>query len=134
MQPEDISKTAFRTKFGLYEFTVMPFGLTNAPATFQKTMNKVLTPYLNKFVIVYLDDILIYSRSKEEHYEHLRKVLAVLRDYGFYCKRSKCEFGRTSLPYLGFVVSSKGVQTDPKKVQAITDWPPLQDKNKSKPS
>ena len=123
MCEKDISKTAFRTIFGLFEFTVMTLGLTNAPATFQKSMNKTLSPFLNKCAIVYLDDILIYSRDEKEHLQHLREVLTHLVNNGFYCKKSKCDFLKTEISYLGFVVSKDGVKTDPPKIQAITEWP-----------
>lgn len=120
---EDIPKTAFRTRYGHYEFLVMPFGLTNAPATFQRLMNDVLRPYLDKFVLVYLDDILIYSKTEEEHKEHLGLVLKALREAKLYAKASKCEFGRNQLEFLGHVVSSEGISACPKKIQAIKDWP-----------
>jgi hypothetical protein len=90
MHEDSIEKTAFKTRYGHYEFVVMPFGLTNAPATFQSVMNSILAPFLDRFVLVYLDDILIYSKSMDEHVEHLKSVLAALREHKFYCKRSKC--------------------------------------------
>jgi hypothetical protein len=123
MHENSIEKTAFKTKYGHYEFTVMPFGLTNAPATFQYVMNTVLAPYLDRFVLVYLDDILIYSKSFEEHLQHLRLVLQALRDHQFFCKRSKCLFCAPEVEYLGHVISSEGVRVDPKKVEAIMNWP-----------
>lgn len=128
MEENDIEKTAFRTKFGLFEFTVMPFGLKNAPATFQKTMNKILEGFLQKFVIVYLDDILIYSKDLKQHYCHLRMVLKALESNNFYYKISKCQFAKTELPYLGFIISKGGAKTDPTKVKAIRDWPTVQNK------
>lgn len=123
MSQDSIEKTAFKTKYGHYEFTVMPFGLTNAPATFQCVMNSILSPYLDRFVLVYLDDILIYSKTYEEHLEHLRTILQVLRDNKFYCKRSKCLFAATEVEYLGHLLTPHGVQVDPKKVEAIINWP-----------
>ena len=120
---EDIHKTAFRTRYGHFEFTVMPFGLTNAPATFQRMMNKALAPFIDKFVVVYLDDILIFSRSEEEHVEHLRAVLQKLREEKFYCKRSKCEFGVQSVEYLGHTVGPDGVHMDASKIKAVVEWP-----------
>ena len=119
----DIPLTAFRTRFGLYEFLVMSFGLTNAPATFMTLMDSVLRPYLGKFVVVFLDDILIYSRSKEEHCEHLRMVFDLLREHKLYAKESKCEFFKTEIHYLGHIVTANGVMMDPAKVEAILKWP-----------
>ena len=116
-------KTAFRTRYGLYEYLVMPFGLTNAPATFQNLMNDVLRPFLDKFVIVYLDDILIFSETPEEHTDHVRQVLQKLRDTELFAKAEKCEFGKSEVEFLGYVVSPGGVRMDPKKVEAVTDWP-----------
>ena len=120
---EDIPKTAFRTRYGHYEFTVMPFGLCNAPATFQRMMNDVLREHLDEFVIVYLDDILIYSKDAEEHREHLKKVLELLRKHQLYAKTTKCEFGMPSTEFLGHIVSKDGISTDPKKIKAIQEWP-----------
>ncbi|CAI5484601.1 unnamed protein product [Closterium sp. Yama58-4] len=120
--PEDQHKTAFRTKQGLYEFRVLPFGLTNAPATFQTLINTVLSEFLGSFVVVYLDDILIFSKSKEEHVQHLQKVFEVLRREKLYAKQSKCEFFLPEVEFLGHVVSASGVRTDPKKIAAVQDW------------
>ena len=121
--PEDVEKTAFRTRYGHYEFTVMPFGLTNAPATFQALMNSVLRPYLDKFVVVYLDDILVYSRTVDEHVAHLRQVLSALRDNKLYGKASKCEFGKEEVEYLGHVVGGGKLRMDPGKLSAVEKWP-----------
>jgi transposase InsO family protein len=121
--PADIPKTAFRTRYGHYEWLVMPFGLTNAPATFQALMNSVLRPYLDRFVLVYLDDILIYSRTPQEHQEHLRLVLAALREHKLYAKLPKCDFGKRTLGFVGHIISSAGISMEPGKVEAITTWP-----------
>jgi hypothetical protein len=119
MRPEDEEKTAFKTHHGHFQFRVMPFGLSNAPATFQCVMNAIFSPFLRKFVIVFLDDILIYSPSWSEHLEHLRLVLDKLREAQLYAKLSKCEFGKTSIHYLGHIISDAGVSTDPEKTQAM---------------
>lgn len=120
---EDIYKTAFSTNYGHYEFTVMPFGLCNAPATFMQLMNDVFRDFLNIFVVVYLDDILIFSKNEAEHEEHLRTVLQCLRDNKLYAKMSKCEFFQTELEFLGFIISPGGMSAEAGKVQAITSWP-----------
>ena len=119
---EDVSKTSFRTRYGHYEFLVMSFGLTNAPAAFMDLMNRVFKPFLDRFVIVFIDDILVYSRSEEEHVEHLRIVLQTLREHQLYAKFSKCEFWLDSVAFLGHVVSREGIQVDPKKIEAVMDW------------
>ena len=119
----DVSKTAFRTRYGHYEFVVMPFGLTNAPAAFMKLMNNIFREFLDKFVIVFIDDILIYSRSKEEHVEHLRIVLQRLRDHQLFAKLSKCSFWQKKIGFLGHVISEEGVAVDPEKITTITHWP-----------
>jgi hypothetical protein len=123
MRPDDIAKTAFRTHDGLYEFLVMPFGLCNAPATFQALMNDVLRPFLRRFVLVFFDDILIYSCSGADYLRHLRVVLTVLQQHQLFVKRSKCAFGVSSIAYLSHVISDTGVAMDPAKVQAVADWP-----------
>ena len=118
----DIPKTAFRTRYGHYEFTVMPFGLTNAPAAFIDLMHRIFQPYLDQFVVVFVDDILIYSQSEWEHEYHLRIVLQLLRDHQLYAKFSKCEFWLTEVRFLGHVVSASGVSVDPEKVEAVMSW------------
>ncbi|GJS49450.1 putative reverse transcriptase domain-containing protein [Tanacetum coccineum] len=119
IREEDIPITAFRTRYGHYEFQVMPFGLTNAPAVFMDLMNRVCKPYLDKFVIVFIDDILIYSKGKEEHEEHLKTILELLKKEQLYAKFSKCDFWLESVQFLGHVIDSKGVHVDPAKIEAI---------------
>ena len=121
--PEDVPKTAFRTPMGLYQWKVLPFGLTNAPATFQTAMNTIFRPYLHKFVLVYLDDILIYSKTPEEHRDHLRKVLDLLREHQLYANLKKCSFAQPEVTYLGHVVSAEGIKVDPRKTAAVADFP-----------
>ena len=118
----DIPKTTFRTRYGHFEFTVMPFGLTNAPAAFIDLMHRVFQPYLGQFVIVFVDDILIYSQSEWEHEYHLRIVLQLLRDHQLYAKFNKCEFWLTDVRFLGHVVSTSGVSVDPEKVEVVMSW------------
>jgi hypothetical protein len=116
----DIPKTAFVTRYGQYEFTVMPFGLTNAPAYFMNLMNKVFMEQLDKFVVVFIDDILIYSRSAEEHKEHLRVILNKLWAHELYAKFSKCEFWLQEVAFLGHIITV-GVKVDPEKVKAVAN-------------
>lgn len=122
ISPGDEWKTAFRTRYGLYESLVMPFGLTNAPATFQKFINDVLRPFLDSFCTAYLDDILIYSETIQEHKLHVRKVLEALSMAGLHLKPEKCEFHCTSVRYLGMIISNNGIRMDPSKVSTILDW------------
>ncbi|GJR73543.1 putative reverse transcriptase domain-containing protein [Tanacetum coccineum] len=122
VRDEDIPKTAFRTRYGHYEFQVMPFGLTNAPAVFMDLMNRVCRPYLDKFVIVFIDDILIYSKTKEEHDVHLRLILELLKKEELYAKFSKCDFWLSKVQFLGHVIDSKGIHVDPAKIESIKDW------------
>ncbi|GKC57423.1 reverse transcriptase domain-containing protein [Tanacetum coccineum] len=119
---EDIPKTAFRTRYGHYEFQVMPFGLTNAPAVFMDLMNRVCKPYLDKFVIVFIDDILIYSRNKEEHANHLRIILELLKKEKLYAKFSKCDFWISIVQFLGHLIDSQGLHVDPAKIEAVKNW------------
>ncbi|GAU47719.1 hypothetical protein TSUD_285060 [Trifolium subterraneum] len=118
----DVSKTAFRTRYGHYEFLVMSFGLTNAPAVFMDYMNRIFQPYLDKFVVIFIDDILIYSKDPQEHAEHLRIVLNILREKQLYAKFSKCEFWLSEVKFLGHVISQGGVYVDPSKVEAVLNW------------
>ena len=119
----DVAKTAFRTRYGHFEFLVLPFGLTNAPATFMHLMNSIFKPFLDLFVLVFLDDILIYSRTLVEHQRHVRQVLEVLRKNKLYANAKKCSFFQRSLSFLGHVVSEKGLSMEQDKVKAIQDWP-----------
>jgi hypothetical protein len=123
IKESDVPKTAFRTRYGHFEFLVLPFGLTNAPATFMTLMNNIFHKYLDEFVVVYLDDILIYSRTKEEHLNHLEKVLTKLREHRLYAKLSKCELFQTKVEYLGHYISGEGVAVDQRKVEVIKTWP-----------
>ncbi|GJS11547.1 putative reverse transcriptase domain-containing protein [Tanacetum coccineum] len=123
VREEDIPITAFRTRYGHYEFQVMPFGLTNAPAVFMDLMNRVCKPYLDKFVIVFIDDILIYSKNKEEHEEHLKIILELLKKEKLYAKFSKCDFWLESVQFLGHVINKEGVHVDPAKIEAVKNWP-----------
>jgi hypothetical protein len=125
LQPGEAFKTAFQTHFGQFEFRVMPFGLTRAPRTFQEAMNSTLTPLLQKFVLVFFDDILIYSRTFEEHLDHLKQVFELLQLHEWKLKLSKCAFAQHSISYLKHIISGDGVATDPEKIAAVTNWPSL---------
>ncbi|GKF03126.1 putative reverse transcriptase domain-containing protein [Tanacetum coccineum] len=114
--------TAFRTRYGHYEFQVMPFGLTNATAVFMDLMNRVCKPYLDKFIIVFIDDILIYSRNKEEHANHLRIILELLKKEKLYAKFSKCDFWIRIVQFLGYLIDSQGLHVDPAKIKAVKNW------------
>nr|GFA39791.1 putative reverse transcriptase domain-containing protein [Tanacetum cinerariifolium] len=119
---EDIPKTAFRTRYHHYEFQVMSFGLTNAPTIFMDLMNRVCKPYLDKFVIVFIDDILIYSKNEQEHGEHLKLILELLKREKLYAKFSKCEFWIPKVQFLGHVTDSRGIHVDLAKIESIKDW------------
>ena len=118
----DQAKTAFITPFGLYEFKVLPFGLTNAPATFQSTMSKIFSDYISNFVLAFLDDILVYSKTPEEHLEHLRAVLERLREYRLFAKLKKCDFNKSELRYLGYIIGRDGLKSDPEKIKAVQQF------------
>ena len=122
IREKDIPKTAFTTRYGLYEYTIMSFGLTNAPAYFMSMMNKVFMEFLDKFVVVFIDDILVYSKTEGEHKEHLRLALEKLREHQLYAKFSKCEFWLKEVGFLGHVISGEGIAVDPTKVQFVTEW------------
>ncbi|XP_017979906.1 PREDICTED: RNA-directed DNA polymerase homolog [Theobroma cacao] len=122
IKEQDVPKTAFRTRYDHYEFLVMPFGLTNTPAAFMDLMNRVFHPYLDKFVIVFIDDILVYSRDNEKHAAHLRIVLQTLQERQLYAKFLKCEFWLQEVVFLGHVVSRVGIYVDPKKIETILQW------------
>jgi hypothetical protein len=122
IRPEDVAKTAFVTRYGQYEFMVVSFGLTNAPAYFMNMMNKVFMEELDKFVVVFIDDILIYSKTTEEHEKHLRIVLDKLRQNQLYAKFEKCEFWLEKVAFLGHVLTADGVAVDPSKIEAVTEW------------
>jgi hypothetical protein len=120
--PSDIHKTAFKTHDGHWEFCVMPFGLTNTPATFQAVMNHIFAPMLRKSVLVFMDDILVFSKTLEDHEKHLAAVLEVLRTNSFFIKKSKCSFAQPQLEYLGHIIGVNGVATDPAKIRVVQQW------------
>jgi hypothetical protein len=124
IRAEDIHKTAFTTRYGLYEYLVMPFRLMNAPAHYMYLMNSIFMPELDQFVMVFIDDILVYLKSMEEHEEHLRIVLQQLREHQLYAKFGKCEFWIKEIPFLGHVVSPEGIAGDPNKVKEVLEWKP----------
>ena len=122
IREQDIPKTTFTTRYMLYEYTVMSFGMTNTPAYFMNMMNKVFMEFLDKFVVVFIDDILVYSKNEEEHKEHLRLVLGKLREHQLYAKFSKCEFWLKEVGFLGHVISGERIAVDPTKVVTVTNW------------
>lgn len=123
LHPDDVHKTSFKTRFGSFEFLVLPFGLTNAPSQFMRMMHDVLKPFLDKFVVIFLDDVLIYSRSEEEHLKHIELVLEAFEKAKLRVKLSKCSFAQRSTRFLGYMVSADGLRVDPKKTSAVADWP-----------
>jgi hypothetical protein len=123
IKEEDILKIAFVSRYGHHEYLVVPFGLTNAPAIFMNLMNKIFMPYLDKFVIVFIDDILVYSKDEAKHAEHLRIVLQTLREHQLYAKFSKCELWLDKVEFLGHVITKEGIIVNPSKVQLVLEWP-----------
>ena len=119
IKDSDVHKTAFRTRYGHYEFLVMPFGLTNAPANFMDLMNRVFRPYVDQFVVVFIDDILVYSKDRESHDTHLQVVLETLRKEQLYAKLNKCEFWMNEVSFLGHIVLKEGIQVDLKKIEVF---------------
>ena len=118
----DISKTTFRTTYGHYKFVIIPFGLTNAPTTFMCLMNSIFSQYLDKFVLVFIDKNLLYSKIEEEHEENLRIVLQTLRKHKLYAKFDTCDFYQKKIQYLGYAISAEGIAVDPEKIRAIMEW------------
>ena len=119
-----VHKTTFRTRYGHYEFLVMPFGLTNAPAAFMDVMNRVFRPYVDRFIVVFIDDILLYSKDWEDQDTHLRVVLETLIKEQLYAKMSKCEFWLREVSFLGHIVSKEGIRVDPSKIEVFLEWKP----------
>ena len=124
MKDVDLPKTVFRTRYGHYEFLVMPFGLTNAPTTFMDLMNRVFRPYVDQFVVVFINDILVYYKDAQEHEQHLRIVMEALREKKLYAKLRKCDFWLKEVSFLGHVVSTKGIRVDPIKIEVDVHWKP----------
>ena len=124
MKDVDVPKTAFRTRYGHYEFLVMPFGLTNAPDAFMDLMNRVFQPYLDQFVVVFIDDILVYSKDAQEHEQHLRIVLQIMREKQLFAKLRKCDFWLKEVSFLGHIVSAEGIRVNLAKIEAVVSWKP----------
>ena len=124
MKDVDVPKTTFRTRYGHYEFLVMPFGLTNAPTTFMDLMNRVFHPYLDQFVVVFIDDILVYSKDGHEHEQHLGIVLRILRKKKLFAKLSKCDFWLKEVSFLGHIMSLEGIRVDLVRIEVIVNWKP----------
>ena len=124
MKDVNVPKTAFKTRYGHYEFLVMPFGFTNAPEIFMDLMNKVFRPYVDQFVVVFIDDILVYSKDAEEHEQHLRIVMETLREKKLNTKLSKCDFWLKKVSFLGHIVSAEGIRVDPIKIKAVVNLKP----------
>ena len=126
LQVKDVGvlKTAFRTRYGHYEFLVMPFGLTNKLAAFMDLMNKIFQPYLDQFVVVFIDDILVYSKDAQEHEQHLRIVLQILREKQLFAKLRKCDFWLKEVPFLGHIVYAEGIRVDSTKIEVVVSWKP----------
>jgi hypothetical protein len=123
LRPEDIEKTAFNTKYGQFEYLVMPMGLCNAPATFQTLMNNIFYDCIDDFLVVYMDDLLIFSKNEEDHMRHVEMVLQRLREHKLYVSPKKCVFMSTEIEFLGFIVGKDGLRVDPKKIEVIENWP-----------
>jgi len=122
VKDEDMQKTTFRTRYRHYDYTVMPFSVTNAPGVFMEYMNRIFHAYLDRFMVVFIDDILIYSKTEEEHAEHLKFILPVLKEKKLFAKLSKCEFWLKEVSFLGHVISGKGIAVDPSKVDVVSRW------------
>ena len=120
----DVPKTKFRNRYGHYEFLVMPFRLTNAPTAFMDLTNRVFRPYVNQFVVVFIDDILVCSKDAQEYEQHLRIVMETLREKELYAKLSKCDFWLKKVSFLGHIVSIEGIRVDPIKIEAVVNWKP----------
>ena len=126
MKDVDVPKIAFRTRYGHYEYLVMPFGLTNAPVAFMDLMNRVFRSYLDQFVVVFIDDILVYSKDEQEYEQHLKIVLQTLREKKLYAKLSKCDFWLKEVSFVGHIMYAEGIRVDPSKIEAVVNWKPPQ--------